>query len=51
MWKKFPEKPHPQAHNLDFNFGSLLNAQIAVVLEDEEDEAKEDLKPKRKIIR
>lgn len=40
-WKKFPEKPHPQAHNFGFNFGALLNLQIAVVLEAEEEKAKE----------
>lgn len=41
-WKRFPEKPHPQAHNFGFNLGALLNQKIAVALQDEaEEDAKE----------
>jgi len=48
-WKKFPEKPHPQAHNFGFNLGGLLNQKIAVALQDEaEDEKAKEISPKRK---
>ncbi len=49
-WKKYIEKPHAEVRNFGFNFGALLNQQIAVALQDEaedEENAKEHLKKRK----